>query len=115
LIGDELAPKASGCRLTRAHLVLLIVRRCVSENGPVNVAENAFQFGLAAKHGASSFETAVHRQRRHVEPPTLETGKLGGIGFDLLLYEMQQAELVGVEAVPAQPGLKGSTARLSNG
>ena len=41
--------------------------------------------------------------------------QLGGIGFDLLLYEMQESELVGVEAMPALPCFQGGAARLGNG
>lgn len=87
-------------------------RPYVAKNRPIHIREDALQLGLAAEHGAAALETPIHRERWGIEPPALESGQLGGIGFDLLLDQVQQAQLVGVEALPAELCFKGGAARL---
>ena len=59
--------------------------------------KDALKLRLTAEHGAGALKAAVHRQRRRIEAPALERGQLSGIGLDLLLDEMEQRGLIGVE------------------
>src|SRR6185312_10556819 len=87
-------------------------RRGNSENSLIHAAQDALKLRFAVEHGAGTLEPAIHRQRRRVEAPAFEQLKLGCVGLDLLLDQMQYAKLVGVECPAAQPGLERGAERL---